>query len=134
MKIEDVEGIGPVLGAKLREAGVQTTDDLLEKGGPRSARRLLAETSGIDESRLLEWVNHADLMRLPGVGSEYSDLLEAAGVDSLAELARRNPDNLAATFQELDAARPDWIRRLPSAATVAEWVEAAGTYERVVEH
>ena len=134
MKIEDVEGIGPVLGEKLRSAGVQTTDDLLEKGGPRSARRLLADTSGIDESRLLEWVNHADLMRLPGVGSEYSDLLEAAGVDSLAELARRNPDNLAATFQELDAARPDWIRRLPSASTVAEWVDAARSYEKVVEH
>jgi predicted flap endonuclease-1-like 5' DNA nuclease len=134
VKIEDVEGIGEVLGGKLRSAGVQTTDDLLEKGGPRSARRLLAETSGIDESRLLEWVNHADLMRLPGVGAEYSDLLEAAGVDSLAELARRNPDNLAETFAELDAARPNVVRRVPSADTVRGWVEAAGSYEKVVEH
>ena len=134
MKIEEVEGIGEVLGGKLRSAGVQTTDDLLEKGGPRSARRLLAETSGIDESRILEWVNHADLMRLPGVGAEYSDLLEAAGVDSLAELARRNPDNLAQTFQELDAARPNVVRRVPSAETVRGWVEAAASYEKVVEH
>jgi len=134
MKIEDVEGIGPVLGQKLRGAGVQTTDALLEQGGPRSARHLLAETSGIDESRILEWVNHADLMRLPGVGSEYSDLLEAAGVDSLAELARRNPDNLAQTFAELDAARPDVVRRVPSADTVRDWVAAAGSFEKVVEH
>jgi predicted flap endonuclease-1-like 5' DNA nuclease len=134
VNIEDVEGIGPVLAEKLRAAGVRTTDDLLEKGGPRSGRQRLAETSGIDASRLLEWVNHADLMRLPGVGAEYSDLLEAAGVDSLAELARRNPDNLAQTFQELDAARPNVVRRVPSVETVRGWVEAAGSYEKVVEH
>ena len=134
MDIEEVEGIGPVLAEKLREGGVRTADDLLTKGGPRSARELLAQTTGIDASRILEWVNHVDLMRLPGVGEEYSDLLEAAGVDSLAELARRNPDNLAQTFQELDAARPDWIRRLPSAETVGGWVESAAAYEKVVEH
>ena len=134
MKVEDVEGIGPVIAAKLQENGVHTTDDLLAKGGPRSGRELLAQTTGIDASRILEWVNHVDLMRLPGVGSEYSDLLEAAGVDSLAELARRNPDNLATTFQELDAARPDWIRRLPSVETVRDWVAAAASYEKVVEH
>jgi predicted flap endonuclease-1-like 5' DNA nuclease len=134
MNIEDVEGIGPVLADKLRAAGVRTTDDLLEKGGPRSGRRLLAETSGIDESRILEWVNHADLMRLPGVGAEYSDLLEAAGVDSIAELARRNADNLAETFQEIDAARPNLVRRVPSVDTVRGWVEAASSYQKVVEH
>lgn len=134
MKIEDVEGIGPVLAEKLQHSGVQTTDDLLQRGGPRSGRELLAQTTGIDASRILEWVNHVDLMWLPGVGEEYSDLLEAAGVDSLAELAQRNPDNLAQTFQELDAARPDWIRRIPSAETVREWVASAATYEKIVEH
>jgi predicted flap endonuclease-1-like 5' DNA nuclease len=134
VNVEEIEGIGPVLAEKLRDGGVQTTDDLLAKGGPRSARELLAQTTGIDASRILEWVNHVDLMRLPGVGSEYSDLLEAAGVDSLAELARRNPDNLAQTFQELDAARPNWIRRIPSAETVRDWVASAASYEKVVEH
>jgi predicted flap endonuclease-1-like 5' DNA nuclease len=134
MNVEEIEGIGPVLAEKLRDGGVRTADDLLAKGGPRSARELLAQTTGIDASRILEWVNHVDLMRLPGVGEEYSDLLEAAGVDSIAELARRNPDNLAQTFQELDAARPDWIRRLPSAETVRGWVESAASYEKVVEH
>jgi predicted flap endonuclease-1-like 5' DNA nuclease len=134
VNIEEVEGIGPVIADKLRDGGVQTTEDLLAKGGPRSARELLAQTTGIDASRILEWVNHVDLMRLPGVGEEYSDLLEAAGVDSLAELAQRNPDNLAQTFQELDAARPDWIRRVPSVETVRDWVATAATYERVVEH
>jgi predicted flap endonuclease-1-like 5' DNA nuclease len=134
VNVEEIEGIGPVLAEKLRDGGVQTADDLLARGGPRSTRELLAQTTGIDASRILEWVNHVDLMRLPGVGEEYSDLLEAAGVDSLAELAQRNPDNLAQTFQELDAARPDWIRRLPSAETVRGWVESAASYERVVEH
>jgi predicted flap endonuclease-1-like 5' DNA nuclease len=134
VKIENVEGIGPVMAAKLRAAGVQTTDDLLEQGGPRSGRRLLAATSGIDESRLLEWINHADLMRLPGVGSEYSDLLEAAGVDSLAELARRNPENLAETFAELDAERPNVVRRVPSVETVRGWIDAASSYAKAVEH
>ena len=66
-------------------------------------------------------------MRIPGVGSEYSDLLEAAGVDSPRELAQRNAANLAQTFQELDAARPNWIRRLPSQETVDEWIAAAKT-------
>jgi len=134
VKIEEIEGIGPVIAAKLQEGGVVTTDDLLARGGPRNARELLAQTTGIDAGRILEWVNHVDLMRLPGVGSEYSDLLEAAGVDSLAELARRNPENLAQTFQELDAARPDWIRRLPSVETVRDWVAQAAAYEKVVEH
>jgi predicted flap endonuclease-1-like 5' DNA nuclease len=79
-------------------------------------------------------VNHADLMRIPGVGSEYSDLLEAAGVDSPAELAQRNAANLAQTFQELDAARPNWIRRLPSQETVEEWIAAAKTMGSAVAH
>jgi predicted flap endonuclease-1-like 5' DNA nuclease len=73
-------------------------------------------------------------MRIPGVGSEYSDLLEAAGVDSPAELAQRNAANLAITFQELDAARPNWIRRLPSQATVEEWIAAAKKLPKAVDH
>ena len=134
MKIEDVEGIGPVFAQKLKAAGVATTDDLLDRGGSKAGRASLASASGLTETQLLEWVNHADLMRINGVGSEYADLLEAAGVDSCAELAQRNAANLAQTFQELDAARPNWIRQIPSEATVAAWIAEAKSMEAVVAH
>jgi predicted flap endonuclease-1-like 5' DNA nuclease len=134
MKIQDVEGIGPVFADRLKAAGVDTTDELLQRGGNSAGRANLAVATGISEKQLLEWVNHADLMRLNGVGSEYADLLEAAGVDSCAELAQRNAANLAQTFQDLDAARPNWIRQIPSEATVAGWIAEATTLELVVTH
>jgi predicted flap endonuclease-1-like 5' DNA nuclease len=134
MKIEEVEGIGATFAQKLSAAGVGTTDALLEKGATAAGRSKLSEATGISESSLLKWVNHADLMRLDGVGSEYSDLLEAAGVDSCAELAQRNPANLAITFQELDAARPNTVRRVPSEATISGWIAQAKTMSKVVSH
>ncbi|HET7726153.1 MAG TPA: DUF4332 domain-containing protein [Candidatus Limnocylindrales bacterium] len=134
MRIDEIEGIGPESSAKLASAGVRTVDDLLEQGAPRSGRELLAQTTGLSPTQILEWVNHADLMRIDGVGSEYSDLLEAAGVDTVAELARRNATNLAQTFAEIDAARPNWIRRVPSEATVAAWIAQAKTMERRIEY
>lgn len=134
VRIEDIEGIGPVNAAKLQEAGVRTTDDLLAKGGPRAGRDGLAASTGISPKLLLEWVNLADLLRINGVGQEISDLLEAAGVDSPAELAQRNAANLATTFAELDAARPNVVRRVPSEAVVAGWIEQAKTLPPAVEH
>jgi predicted flap endonuclease-1-like 5' DNA nuclease len=134
VKIIEVEGIGPVYAEKLAAAGVNTTDELLERGATTRGRTGLESATGISGKLILEWVNHADLMRLDGVGSEYADLLEGAGVDSPAELAQRNPANLAQTFQELDAARPDTIRRVPSSETVAGWVAQAKTLDKVVSH
>ncbi len=134
MKIEDVEGIGPAYAAKLTAAGVSSTDDLLEQGAKPSGRKTLEETTGIAHTLILEWVNHADLMRLKGVGSEYSDLLEAAGVDSPAELAQRNATNLANTFQEVIAALPGDVRRIPSEAVVQGWIDQAKDLPKVVEH
>lgn len=134
MKIQDVEGIGPQFAAKLQDAGVATTDDLLARGGSRSGRTALAAATGLSEDQLLKWANHADLMRLDGVGSEYADLLEAAGVDSCAELAQRNAANLAQTFLEVDAARPNWIRRMPTEATVAGWIAQAKSQPAAVSH
>ena len=134
MKIEDVEGIGPGFAQKLTAAGVGTTDALLTQAGTSAGRDRLSEATGISEKQLLEWVNHADLMRISGVGSEYADLLEAAGVDSCAELARRNAANLATTFQELDAARPNWIRQVPGEKTIAGWIEQAAGLDTVVSH
>ena len=134
MKIEDIEGIGPAYAAKLGSAGVTTTEGLLEHGGKAAGRAALAETTGISAAVILEWVNHADLMRINGVGSEYSDLLEAAGVDSPAELAQRNAANLAQTFQEVDAARPNMVRRVPSEETISGWIASAKDLPKVVEH
>ncbi len=94
--IEEIEGIGPSLAAKLVAADVKTVEALLKAGGSASGRKALAATSGIDAGKLLEWVNRADLMRIKGVGSEFSDLLEAAGVDTVKELATRKPENLFA--------------------------------------
>ena len=134
MKIEDVEGIGPAYAAKLTAAGVTSTDDLLEQGAKPSGRKTLETATGIDHDLILEWVNHVDLMRLKGVGSEYSDLLEAAGVDSPAELAQRNAANLANTFQEVIAALPGDVRRIPSEAVVQGWIDQAKDLPKVVEH
>ncbi len=134
MNIVDVEGIGPVYAQKLEAAGVATTADLLERGARPSGRAGLAEAAGISGSLILEWVNHVDLMRISGVGSQYADLLSQAGVDSPLELARRNPANLAGTFAEIDAARPDEVRRVPSEQTVADWVEQAKQLPRAVFH
>lgn len=134
MKIEDVEGIGEVAGGKLRAAGIATTDDLLMAGASAASRTKVSSMTGLSEGQLLKWVNHVDLMRIPGVGSEYSDLLEAAGVDSPKELVQRNAANLAQTFQELDAARPNWIRQVPSQATVEKWIEEARSLAGAVSH
>jgi predicted flap endonuclease-1-like 5' DNA nuclease len=134
MKIEEVEGIGPVYGEKLALAGIATTDDLLTTGAKRSGRAALEKATGLTGAQILKWVNKVDLMRVPGVGPEYSDLLEAASVDSVAELAQRNPAHLAQVFQDVAAARPHWVRRIPSEETVAGWVEAAKGLPRVVEY
>ncbi len=134
MNINEVEGIGAAYAAKLAEAGVTTTDGLLERGAKASGRQGLEAATGISGSLILEWVNHVDLMRLKGVGSEYSDLLEAAGVDSPAELANRNAANLATTFAEVVAARPGIVRRTPTEGEVAGWIAEAKTLPKIVEH
>jgi predicted flap endonuclease-1-like 5' DNA nuclease len=133
MNIEDVEGIGPAFAAKLREAGVRTTDELLQRGGSRRGRDELEAATGVSHNQILEWTNHADLYRIKGVGSEYADLPEAAGVDSVAELAQRNAKNLSETFGELDAAR-NTVRNIPSEAIVAGWIEEAKSLPRMVEY
>lgn len=134
MKVEDIEGVGATQAAKLADAGVSSTDDLLERGAKPSGRRSLEEATGISGKLILEWVNHVDLMRIKGVGSEYSDLLEAAGVDSPSELANRNAANLAITFQEVVAARPGIVRRIPSESEVSGWIAESKALPPLIEH
>jgi predicted flap endonuclease-1-like 5' DNA nuclease len=133
MKVEEIEGIGPAYAAQLNEAGVATSEQLLERAGPKAGRDALAAATGISGKLLLDWANACDLMRIRGIGAQFSDLLEAAGVDSAAELARRNPAALATTFGELNAARTT-TRRAPTEAMVADWIEQAKSLPKVVTH
>lgn len=133
MKLEEVEGIGPSYAAKLAEHGLSTTEHLLEQGGTATGREALAEKSGISHTLLLEWVNHADLCRIDGVGGEYADLLEAAGVDTVVELATRNATNLAAVLEKTNEEKK-LVRRVPTESEVARWVEQAKGLPRAVHH
>lgn len=131
--IDQVEGIGAVYGAKLKAAGVSTTEDLLDRGKDKSGRTELSAATGITEQTILEWVNRCDLMRISGIGSEYADLLEAAGVDSVPELGKRNAANLAVRLVDINARRA-LVRRVPVEAMIEEWVEQAQALPRVVVH
>jgi predicted flap endonuclease-1-like 5' DNA nuclease len=131
--IEEIEGIGPTYAAKLKEAGIATTDQLLAKGGAVAAREALAKSTGIGAAVLLEWVNHADLSRIKGIGWEYADLLEEAGVDSVPELAKRNAANLHQTLSDINEAKK-LVRRPPTAEQVSAWVAEAKTLPAVVTH
>jgi predicted flap endonuclease-1-like 5' DNA nuclease len=133
MKIDDVEGIGPVYAAQLVKVGIKTTDDLLEKGCTPKGREEIEKTTGIGHALVLKWVNRVDLYRINGVGSEFSDLLEIAGVDSVPELAQRNPANL---YQAVAGAalQRQIVRRVPNEEMLADWIAQAKKLPRVVEY
>lgn len=129
----DIEGIGAKYAAQLKKAGVTSTDALLKMGATPKGRKEIAEKSGIGDSLILEWVNHADLYRVKGVGSEYSDLLEEAGVDTIVELAQRKPENLFDKMVEVNKAKK-LVRKLPTQAQVKDWVEQAKKLNRIVTY
>lgn len=128
-----VEGIGEVYAGKLKDAGVDSPQALLERGATPKGRQELAEAAGISEHRILEWVNHVDLYRIKGVGSEYADLLEAAGVDTVVELAQRNPANLFEKLSEVNAEKA-LVRKLPTSEEVDDWVAQAKTLPRMISY
>jgi predicted flap endonuclease-1-like 5' DNA nuclease len=131
--IDAIEGIGPKYATKLRKAGVRTTDALLKRGGDRGGRKGLAEETGFSTHQILEWVNRADLFRVKGVGEEYSDLLEASGVDTVKELRTRNVANLTATMAEVNK-KKRLVRRLPTESMVKRWVDHAKKLPPAVKH
>ena len=131
--IEEIEGIGPAYAQKLKDEGIKTTDDLLEAASTKKGRKELAEKTGVAERLILEWVNRADLFRIKGIGEEYSDLLEEAGVDTVVELARRNPENLHATIVGINEAKK-LVRRTPTLNNVKDWIEQAKSLPRKVEY
>jgi predicted flap endonuclease-1-like 5' DNA nuclease len=131
--IIDIEGIGPEYKKKLNKIGVRTTDQLLWLGASPKGREELAADSGISEKLILEWVNLSDLMRIKGVGEEYSDLLEEAGVDTVKELRNRNPDNLYEAILETNK-KKKLVRRTPSLKSVKKWVAEAKTLKPIVTY
>ncbi len=132
-KIEQIEGIGPASAAKLGNAGIKSTDDLLKFCCDSKGRKSTAEKTGVGEKQLLKWANMADLMRISGVGEEYSELLEAAGVDTVKELRTRRADNLAAKMKEVNEQKK-LTRTVPSEKQVAKWVEQAKSMEAMISH
>ena len=126
-----VEGIGETYAKKLVGAGVKNTDALLEMGATKKGREEIAEKSGISGKLVLEWVNHVDLFRIKGVGEEYADLLEEAGVDTVPELAQRKPENLHKKMVDVNGEKK-LVRQLPSENQVRSWVEQAKVLPRKV--
>jgi len=132
-KLTEIEGIGEAYAQKLQEAGVGTLDQLLEKGAAPTGRKEIAEKAGVSEKLILRWANMADLFRIKGVGEEYADLLEAAGVDTVPELAQRNAENLHKKLAEVNESK-NLVRRVPTQGEVSEWVGQAKQLPRVLTY
>jgi predicted flap endonuclease-1-like 5' DNA nuclease len=133
MNVLEIEGVGSVYAEKLHAAGVVTDVDLLRQGATRRGRAELAKATKLPEPTILEWVNHVDLMRIHGVGPEYADLLEEAGVDTIPELAHRNPVALHARIEQV-LAEKELVRRPPSEGMIADWIAEATTLPRAIEY
>jgi predicted flap endonuclease-1-like 5' DNA nuclease len=129
----DIEGIGKAYAQKLHDAGVTTTEDLLKAGSTPKGRDTFSKKTGIGHKLILKWVNRADLFRVPGVGEQYSDLLAAAGVDTVLELAQRRADHLHEQLVQTNQAKR-LVRALPELNHVAKWVDQAKKLPRVVSY
>lgn len=132
-QIEDIEGIGPQYAEKLKSAGVSSVESLLETGATAKGRSELSEKTGISASVILRWVNHADLFRIKGIGSQFSELLEAAGVDTVPELARRSAENLQQALTKANEEKK-LSKTTPSLNQVTAWIAEAKTLPKMVQH
>jgi predicted flap endonuclease-1-like 5' DNA nuclease len=132
-KVIDIEGVGTNYAAKLEAQGIRTTDDLLEKGGTKKGRAAIAEATGLPESLVLTWVNHSDLHRIKGVAGQISELLEAAGVDTVKEFATRNAENLHAKLVETNE-KFGLSGKVPSVDSLVQMIAEAKTLEQKVFH
>jgi len=132
-KIEEIEGIGPANAKKLGKANIKTTSSLLKLSCTRKGRRDVAEATGVSEKQLLRWANMADLMRINGIGQEFSELLEAAGVDTIKELRKRRADNLTKKMADVNG-KKKLTRRVPAQSMVEDWVAQAKKLKPVISH
>ena len=133
MKIIDIEGIGPAYAAKLAKAGVRTVEGLLKEGATPKGRKEIAEASKVDQTLILGWVNRADLYRVKGIGAQYSDLLEKAGVDTVVELSKRVAGHLYKKMEEVNLAK-NLVNGMPGVKKVEDWIEQAKKLPRVVSY
>lgn len=132
-KIQEVEGIGPKIAEKLTGAGVSNTDQMLAACATPANRKALAEKSGLTDAQILKFANMVDLFRIKGIGSEYAELLEVAGVNTVPQLATRNAANLAAKMAEVNAEKK-LTRTVPSESMVTKWVEEAASLPRMLSY
>lgn len=132
-KLSIIEGIGETYEVKLEAAGVNSVEKLLETCATKKGRTELAEKTGISEKLILKWANHADLARIKGIGGEYAELLEAAGVDTVPELAKRNAENLFIKIKETNDAKA-LVRKLPTEAQVEDWIKQAAALPRILTY
>ena len=132
-KLTYIEGVGESYAQKLREADVTTTKTLLELGTTPKGRKNIAAKSGLSDSLISKWVNHVDLYRVKGIGSEYAELLEISGVDTVVELAQRNPANLYDKMLSINLDKK-LVRKSPSKSQVKNWVEQAKQLPRVITY
>jgi len=132
-KIEEIEGIGAVTAASLAKAGIKNTADLLKQCCDKKGRKSTAEMTGCSEKQILNWTNMADLMRISGVGEEFSELLKMSGVDTIKELRNRNAENLAAAMKATNEEKK-LTRTVPSSKTVQKWIDNAKTLDPIITH
>lgn len=132
-RLKGIEGIGEEFATRLKTIGIHSVQTLLDRGGTPEKRKELSKASGIAEALLLRWLNNADLFRIRGIGEEYADLLEGAGVDTVPELAQRSPDNLHRMLIDANDKRPR-VRQLPSVNQVKNWIDQAKQLPRIVHY
>ena len=132
-KLTYIEGVGESSAQKLRDADVTSTKTFLELGSTSKGRKNIATKSGLSNSLISKWVNHVDLYRIKGIGSEYAELLEISGVDTVVELAQRNPANLHEKMLSINLDKK-LVRKLPPKSQVINWVEQAKQLPRVITY
>jgi predicted flap endonuclease-1-like 5' DNA nuclease len=132
-QIEDIEGVGPQYAEKLRAADIASVEKLLESGATAKGRDELSVQTGISSKLILTWVNHADLFRIKGVAGQFSELLEAAGVDTVPELAQRNAENLQLALAKTNDEK-HLAKTTPSLTQVTNWIAEAKNLPKVVQH
>lgn len=132
-KLSEIEGIGEVYATKLHEAGITSLETLLQTCCEKKGRKAIADQSGLPEKQILNWVNRADLARIKGVSTQYADLLEFAGVDTVPELAQRKAENLQLKMAEINDEK-NLVRKVPTASQVEEWVAQAKNLPRLITH
>ena len=132
-KLTTIEGVGAAYAEKLEKAGISSVEALRKTGATKKGRQALAKATSISEKVILSWINYADLFRIKGIAGQYAELLEAAGVDTVPELAHRNPTNLRQKMVEINEAKK-LVRQLPSEPVVTDWVAQAKKLPRLIQY